>query len=337
MSPSPQPRRIEFEGKIHEFPADATDADIQTALGGETAPAAPNPSMNARIGPTPQPTNLGGRIANWASDAAGDIKYGGDKTIVGRTLKTLGATPAYSGVSPRAADYMASPALGPLQMVQGAGELAQPGKRIQGLKDIGTGTLNTGQIPLSFVGPEVASDVVSAPGAIATRLLPSAERSGAELGRIKGVLGPTPIDLSGPGEKALEISDLANKGRTAPKVINQFVKWTTDPNKPPLGFSDARDFYSAASSKLSPEESQRITPLIRYKLGDFTNALGNSLQTTAAAAGEGENYAKAMREYRNAMRLKGGIDLGKDVVKKALLPLAGGGALGYGIKKGFGQ
>src|ERR1035441_7872981 len=55
------------------------------------APAGPpNPSMNATISAPPAPTGIGGKVSQWAKDASGDIRYGGDKTVVGRALHAVG-------------------------------------------------------------------------------------------------------------------------------------------------------------------------------------------------------------------------------------------------------
>src|ERR1035441_9428973 len=93
------------------------------------APAGPpNPSMNATISAPPAPTGIGGKVSQWAKDASGDIRYGGDKTVVGRALHAVGAKPLYEGAPSQVADYMGSPALGALKATQGAGKLATPGK-----------------------------------------------------------------------------------------------------------------------------------------------------------------------------------------------------------------
>jgi hypothetical protein len=223
---------------------------------------------------------------------------------------------------------MGSIPLGGLRAVKGIGEVAQPGQRMQGAKDILGGGMQAAEIPLSFAAPEGAI----ATGRAARGLLPSVEHAGQAFSEVKGAAGGIPVDLSEPGNIALNISELAKKGGAMPKVVRDFVNWTTDPKRPPLTFSDARDFYSAAS-RLSADEAQRLTPVMKRQIGMFTRALGDSIQQAAETAGKGEEFSGAMNEYRRAKGLQDFGEATKDVMKKAAIGTIGGGLAGYAAKK----
>jgi hypothetical protein len=87
------------------------------------------------------------------------------------------------------------------------------------------------------------------------------------------------VDITTPGNTALDIADYASKGGSMPKVVRDFSKRKTDPNQGPLAYGEARQFYSNASSRLSAEEAQRLAPQAKRLLSQFTSHLGNASRT----------------------------------------------------------
>jgi hypothetical protein len=59
------PQRVEFDGEVHEFPDDFTDADIEAALGGAAPQAAPEQSGSA--------LSVGGPLAGLMAAAPGIV------------------------------------------------------------------------------------------------------------------------------------------------------------------------------------------------------------------------------------------------------------------------
>lgn len=165
-------------------------------------------------------------------------------------------------------------------------------------------------------------------------MLPSAERAGQAFQDVKAVAGANPIDVGVPGDAALEAERMANSGGSMPKVVRDFLKRSTDPTKPPLTYSEARDFYSNAT-RLSADETQRLTPVMKRQVGNFTRALGDSIQDTAEQAGKGDQLKGAMKEYSRAMRLKEGTEKAKDIAIKSAITGAGLGVGGHAVRKFF--
>jgi hypothetical protein len=158
--------------------------------------------------------------------------------------------------------------------------------------------------------------------------LPSTARAGANFQVAMNAAGDKSIDLSVPGNSALQVQDLANAGGQMPKVVRDFLRRVTDPEQGPLTYADARKFYSNAS-RLSSAEYQKLTPVMQKAVSQFTADLGHSIGSTAEAAGVGPQYQSAMKEYANASRMKRSVGTATDAIVK-YLPYA---AAGYTAKK----
>lgn len=195
-----------------------------------------------------------------------------------------------------------------------------------GTGDVGGATAQAAPAALAAATPKILGEIGEA--------MPSAklERAGVAFQKAKAAAGPAQIDVTNPGNVALNIQRLSESGGAMPKVIRDFVKRSTDPNKPPLTYSEARDFYSNAT-RLSADEQMRLTPTMKRQVGEFTRALGKSIQDTAAQSGVGKEHASAMRGYAGAKRLENQIEgvkgMAWDAAKKAI-PAAGAA---YAAKK----
>ncbi len=272
---------------------------------GAVSKASPSP-----VGPTisadPGPSSIGGKLSRWAQNVADDIKYGTDITGVGTVLKHLGAHGVYEGEPHAVGDFMASLPLGLLRATKGAGEVASPahlGDITQGAKDIVGGAAQAAQIPSAFVAPEAAAEGASkAIGAI-DAAIPQTARAGAKFSEVMGAAKDIPIDVRGPGDIALNIQKLSESGSSRPKVIGDFLKRVTDPDKGPLTYEEARNFYSNAT-RLSADENMRLTPIMKRQVGQFTAELNDAIAGAAEHAGKLGQYTEAMDEYHRAMRLR---------------------------------
>jgi hypothetical protein len=169
----------------------------------------------------------------------------------------------------------------------------------------------------SIFGVLGPSAVARAPGWISS--IPNAARASAALEDVAQVAGKIPIDTTAPGAVALRAQQMARSGGSPPpKVIQDFLDRTTAPNKPPITFAEARDFYSNAS-KLSAEESGRISPGMYRQIDQFRDALNSSLEQAADQVGKADQYRAGIKEYRKAMRNQAiAKNVGKFAVKKAL-------------------
>lgn len=275
----------------------------------------PQTTMSAQ----PQSTSIGGKVSQWANDAVGDINYGGDKTFIGRGLARIGARPLREGVSPETAEFMGSPVLGTLRAVQGAGELAQPGKRWEGTKDVLAGAGQAAQIPLGFMGP----------GEARAGVMPLARRAGEVFQEVGNAAKNIAPDISKAGDVALELKQYADAGGFLPKVARDFLRRATGPNEPPINFPESRIFQSNAS-RLSADEANRLTPPAKRNVGRLSHALGEANQGAAEQVGMGDQFRDAMTEYQRAKRLEDFGQKAKGLATSTAGKVATGAALGAG-------
>jgi hypothetical protein len=180
--------------------------------------------------------------------------------------------------------------------------------------------------------PVTSTMAMSIPGDVLAGKIPSAEKAGQAFEEVKSFAGRIPIDVAAPGNTALRIQKLAESGGSMPKVIRDFIRRATDPEKPPITYEEARDFYSNAS-RLSVDEMNRLTPVMKRQIGQFVRNLNESIEGAASDAGKLSKYKGAMKEYRQAKWLESKIQLAKEWALK--------GALGYGgyrvAKDAFGK
>lgn len=158
--------------------------------------------------------------------------------------------------------------------------------------------------------------------------LPSADRAGQALERVKAAAGNVPIDTAKPGNTALDIYTQSQRGATLPTPVSKLVRRLTTPGSDPMTYAEAKDFQSNIS-KLSANEKMNLNPNTQRLVGQLNADLKESLQNAAHTAGMGSEFAQAMHEYRMAMKLKGASDAVIDAGWKAALSGAGL----YGAKK----
>jgi hypothetical protein len=186
-----------------------------------------------------------------------------------------------------------------------------------------------------FFAPDaIAGGASKAIGAI-DEAIPQVARAGAKFSDVMSAAKDIPIDVRGPGDVALNIQKLAESGASRPKVIGDFIKRVTDPNKGPLTYEEARNFYSNAS-RLSADEAMRLTPIMKRQVAEFTSELNDAISGAAAQAGKLGQYTEAMDEYHRAMQLRSlGGDVKDLLTSKAAATAAatGAGAAGaYAVK-----
>lgn len=256
--------------------------------------AAPPPAPTASVSATPS-----GPLS-WLNQAESDFRYGGQSTILGKLLHSMGAQGVNVGSQAGAGEQLVSPVLGTLHAAQGVA--MTPDHPIAGPLKAAGGVLEAATLPASFMAPEAGETAAKVPGVLA-RLIPSTARAGETFSQVKSAAGNIPLDLTEPGNAALNIQRLSESGGAMPKVVRDFLKRASDPSKQPLTYSEARDFYSNAS-RLSADEAQRLTPVMKREVGNFRAALNRSLQGAADQVGQGQNYADAINEYARASRQK---------------------------------
>lgn len=264
------------------------------------------------------------KATNYLNNVTGDVKHGTDATFFGKALKSMGAPGTESGVSEGTSDYMASPVLGPVKAATGATEIAQPGKRWQGTKDFFNGAVQAAQIPTSFMAPEAAGGAASK----VAEMTPGAKiaRAGAGFQDVMAAAKNHPVEVTDSLSKSLsEYAKLVDAGGSRSVSVHKLLQRLTSPEKGPLTYEEARDFGSNIS-RLSADEQQRLTPVMKRAVGQIAAELRNATEATASRAGKLEQFQKAMKDYSSGMKGKEFLEKAMEVIKSDLAK-----GIGYGV------
>lgn len=165
--------------------------------------------------------------------------------------------------------------------------------------------------------------------------IPSAARAGAKFAEVAAAANKIPVDLAAPGDVALRIADLAQRGggtNFGPAPVRQFLQWVTDPKKAPMTYEVAKDFGSNIS-RLSANEYAKLPPAIAREVAALRVTLNKSIADAAGKAGKAKEFVEAMTEYRRAKRLEEAVHSAWLQAKKAGPWVAGAGALGWMTKQ----
>lgn len=148
--------------------------------------------------------------------------------------------------------------------------------------------------------------VAKGAGALAEKI-PSAARAGAVFQDIKATAGDVPLDVSKVGNSALELWDQADRGANLPPAVRKLVLRLSRPGSEPITYEEGKDFQSNISN-LSANEKMNLKPNTVRLLGQLNSDLKDSLGDAADTVGKGQKFADAMKEYHQAMKLKGFSD-----------------------------
>lgn len=164
-----------------------------------------------------------------------------------------------------------------------------------------------------------------------TAAMPSKIRAGLKFQEVMQAAKNAPVDISEPGNVALRIMELAERGGTMPKAVRDFLKRVTDPEKAAFAYGEARDFASNIS-RLSTNDMMKMTPALKREVGNLRVALNKAVEGAARSVGKADQYKAAMREYA----LRSNVDdVARDVwtgVKKSWPIATATGAGLYGAR-----
>jgi hypothetical protein len=243
------------------------------------APAkAPLPTKPVSAEDFTQPTGLqrGLRIAK-------DVGIGAAKGL-GSTVAGIGETAVNAGLIPGVTSGAFNPAF------------RSP---IFQKTDDATTASNTAQ-RVGKVGEQVAEAVL--PAAAGANAIPRMGRAATKFQTVMGAAKAVPVSTEAPGQVALRIQELADRGGTAPRAVTKFLRRVTDPEQAPLLYEEGRDWASNIS-RLSADEYGRLTGPVKREMGNLRVALNGALGDSAGTVGHGEQYASAMKEYAQAAKL----------------------------------
>jgi hypothetical protein len=160
--------------------------------------------------------------------------------------------------------------------------------------------------------------------------IPLKSKAGALLASVSEKAGNVPVDLSQSAEHILRVKDLADAGGSMPMSINKMLRRVTDPAKGPLTYSEARDFYSNIT-RLSADEMQRLTPVMRAQVGKVAGALKDDIGQAAAKVGKAADYYAGIKQYAKAAQLQRAAEkMGNYLLKATALAIGGEGVYQVG-------
>jgi hypothetical protein len=237
--------------------------------------------------------SLPSKITLWAQSLHRDLMTGSANTDIGKLYKSIGGQPLEAGQGKDAAEFMASPILGPLRMVQGGGEAAQAGQRWQETKDVIGGALDAATIPGSFVSPNAGELAGTAGDAV----LSQAGRAGKALAK--------PFSLQAV-QDALEGShaDIQQALETGTKAIQDDWHQTV------------RGIFAkvAQEADVQPEQATSLHD-VAANVSDAVKAKAQGLYKQADEALGGvrfQNFQDSVRNIKQAIREEVGIDPERD-------------------------
>ena len=251
----------------------------------------------ATISAVPKPDGVAANVEQWADQVKNDLMNGTTNTRVGELLHFLGAHGLAKGVSPETAQFMGSPLLGPTQVLKGAAELPQSGKRWQGVKNTVGGALDTATIPGAFVAPEA--------GELAGAGSEAAFDAAGNAARATGRVISKPFSLQAV-QDALEGShaDIQRAFETGTKAIQD------DWHDTVRGIFD----QAAKDAGVTPENATSLHDLAA-NVSDAVKDKAQALYRQADAAVGGtrfQSYQAAVKNIRSAIREEVGLDPERD-------------------------
>jgi len=125
-------------------------------------------------------------------------------------------------------------------------------------------------------------------------------------------------------ERAMQLSDAGHGTVTPLDKLYARINQTQ-----PLEYSEARDRASALSS-LTGEDKIRATKTLQGQAKQLSHAFNDDVGDAAAQVGRGEDYAKAMKTYRQASQIREGLkNAGKVATGAAATAVVGPKLYGY--------
>jgi len=174
---------------------------------------------------------------------------------------------------------------------------------------------------------------------LAKAVLPSAERAGQAFKEVSAAAGQHTVPITNSLSDALmNYQKLVDAGGSRSMAVSKLLNRVTNPAAAPLTYDEARLFYSNIS-RLSADEAQRLTPVMKRAVGQIANEFGGAISDTAEQAGKLDQFHGAMKEYAKAMKYKdiaqGLKDVAKNEVVKGVIKGLGAGGGAYAAYKVF--
>jgi hypothetical protein len=154
-------------------------------------------------------------------------------------------------------------------------------------------------------------------GAIAK--IPTRARAGRLFESVMNDAGDQPVKLTRAMEPMERAQQLSARGGGAVGAVDNLFKRINTAN--PLDYREARDWASNLS-RLSGTDAMNASPALKAQVGKLSHAFNEDIGDTAESVGRGDDYAKAMRNYRTASNLADAWNNAWGKMKKYAVPAA---------------
>lgn len=159
--------------------------------------------------------------------------------------------------------------------------------------------------------------------------IPSKARAGAKFESLNKDLANQPVPLKSSVQPLQRVTEIGERGSTLPTPVTKLLQRSQSPLGTDMTFPEARDFQGSLSD-LSGSDKLAMNGRVRGGVAQLNKGLFSDIQDAADAAGRGEDYASAMKEYRRAAMLG---NAAKGAAKIAVPAAVGGGIAGHYLKK----
>lgn len=290
--------QVQYEGEIHNFPDDFTDADISAAL------------MQ-----TEGSSTSSGNESNDVASESGSFNLSGLTDVAKGFAKSAGRTVQMIPGVARGTDALFG--LPPGSSAQSM-EATNPAQKLGGYAESVVEMLPAG------------GAAKAAPGVLAKVAGVSKVRAVANLDAAANAAKAVAIDVNKPGAAAFRIMELRDTGaKGVPMAVNKFIQRITDPMKGALDFEEARKFYSNLT-RLSVNERSAMNGTVKFEVGGLVRALNESLTEAARSVGKADEYVAGMKEYARHMTMVKKVPKVAKIATGAAAGAMGAGA-GYGL------
>lgn len=218
--------------------------------------------------------------------------------------------------------------ISPITNVQGMEQAAEEGDTAGVLGHAAAGT-TVAAAPL--IGEGVSKVGKSAIEAIQDKM-PSTQRAGQTFQAVSKAAGDHAVNVTPQLSDALmQYQQLVDSGGSRSLAVSKLLTRLTNPEKGPLTYDEARLFQSNIS-RLSADEAQRLTPVMKRQVGQIAAELNGAVENTAAGAGKLAEFQSAMKEYAQAKTNEARAEVLKKWGIKAAAAATLGAAGATGIK-----
>lgn len=178
---------------------------------------------------------------------------------------------------------------------------------------------------LAKYGPKVGAEIAHVFGASKSKAIESFQDVASSAANVA-------VDMRDPAAIAARIKELADRGGSMPKAVRDLLKRLDSGTVVNLvKYPESRDFTSNVS-RLSANESMRLSPIIHAQVANLRMALTAAEAKAAASVGKLSEYQAAMKEYARYSQAKQlGLKIWEGMKRGS--PYAGGAAAGEFLRR----